>query len=197
MNKEKFYQELLKKLKGFDKNEAKAIIEYFDELIEEKIDNGYTEEEAIKSFGNVDDIIRSIKAEVVIKRSNDKKTNSLRNFLIILGVCSSPILIPIGIAFFIVFISLFICLISIFFAFSSAAIAVFVSSIYISISMMTSGTEIAIILLVIGGALLATSILSVLSISIYRISKIILHFINNLFGKLIKNRIKKKEIEYV
>lgn len=196
MNKEKFYQSLKNRLKNFDKSEAKSIIEYFDEIIDEKMENGYTEEEAISSLGNVDDIIRAIKTDLVIKRSSDKKTNSLRNFLIILGICSSPILIPIGVAFFITFFSLLISLFSVFIALAVSSFACYFAAIVTAIGMFLKSIDLGIILLVFGGAILAGSILGLLSISLYKVSKVILHVINNLYSKLIKKVIRKREIEY-
>lgn len=59
MSKEEFIQILNNEISSLpDHND---IISYYHELISDKIDAGYTEEEAVESLGNIDDIIKSIK----------------------------------------------------------------------------------------------------------------------------------------
>ena len=197
MNKKIFYQAIKNRLKGLKQEEVNNVIDYYDELINEMMDNGYSEAEAISSFGDVEEIVRNIKTDVVIKRSNDSRNDTLKNFLIVLGVCSSPILIPLGIAFFAVFISLLITIVSVFFAFTVSAGAILVTSIYTSFEMIASGTPVSMILIFFGAMLLASSLLCLLSIGVYQIGKIILNFIIHQFSKLVKNKMKKKEIENV
>lgn len=197
MNKKGFYQEITKRLNGFSKKEIDDIIEYYDELINEKMDNNYTEEEAIISFGDVDDILRNIKTEVVMKRSNETKSNTLRNFFIILGVCSSPILIPLGIGFFFVFFAILITLVSVLFSFAISSGGIFISGLYVTVEMIISKADPSVIFIFFGGMLLASSLLCLLTIFVYKISKHILNLITHLFSKLVKNKMNKKEIQNV
>lgn len=60
MNKEKFLKELGKRLSILNENERKDIIDEYKSTIEEKIKNGETEENAVKDFGNIDDLVKEI-----------------------------------------------------------------------------------------------------------------------------------------
>ena len=60
MNKDKFLKELEKRLSILNENERKDIIDEYKSTIEEKIKNGETEENAVKDFGNIDDLVKEI-----------------------------------------------------------------------------------------------------------------------------------------
>ena len=60
MNKDRFLKELEKKLSILNENERKDIINEYKSTIEEKIKNGETEENAVKDFGNIDDLVKEI-----------------------------------------------------------------------------------------------------------------------------------------
>ena len=60
MNKEKFLKELEKRLSILNEKERKDIIEEYKNTIEEKIKNGEDEENAVKDFGNMDDLVKEI-----------------------------------------------------------------------------------------------------------------------------------------
>ena len=60
MNKSSFISKLKKNLKILDENEVKDIIDEYSEIIDEKIKNGKTEEEAIKDFGDVNELCKEI-----------------------------------------------------------------------------------------------------------------------------------------
>lgn len=56
MKKEEFIKELKEKLDILEKNEIEDIISEYTGYIEEKIQNGKSEEEAIKDFGDIDEL---------------------------------------------------------------------------------------------------------------------------------------------
>ncbi len=60
MNKKEFLKELEKKLKILNDEERKDIIDEHRDVIEEKIKNGKSEEEAIADFGDVNDLAKEI-----------------------------------------------------------------------------------------------------------------------------------------
>ena len=60
MNKNSFISKLKKNLKILDENEVKDIIDEYSEIIDEKIKNGKTEEEAINDFGDVNELSKEI-----------------------------------------------------------------------------------------------------------------------------------------
>ena len=195
MYKQDFLKEIKYKLKDFNHDETNKLIEYYDELINDYMDEGLKEEEAVLKLGNVDKIINDIKADLVIERSKNKNTNSLKNFIIILSICTSPVLIPLGITFFVLFFVLIITLFVLFISFAGTSIALFLSSIYTTIVMVVSGTDVASILIAIGVQLIAGVILGVMSIGLYNFSKLLLNFLNKQFSKFVKRKLKREKIE--
>jgi uncharacterized membrane protein len=85
MNKQEFLKEIKSKLNHFQSSELDEITNYYNEIIEDKMEAGLNEEEAINSLGSIETIVNEIKINIVSKRSDEKKTNTLKNFLIILG----------------------------------------------------------------------------------------------------------------
>ncbi len=75
MKKEEFIKELKKKLDILEEKEINDIVEEYSGYIDEKIKNGATEEEAIKDFGNIDELatelLKAYKINVE-KKKNDK-----------------------------------------------------------------------------------------------------------------------------
>ena len=60
MNKKTFIKKLKNNLNVLDENEVKDIIEEYSNNIDEKIKNGRSEEEAIKDFGDIDELSKEI-----------------------------------------------------------------------------------------------------------------------------------------
>ena len=77
MNKSSFISKLKKNLKILDENEVKDIIDEYSEIIDEKIKDGKTEEEAINDFGNIDELCKEILKAYKI---NPKYTNEESKF---------------------------------------------------------------------------------------------------------------------
>ncbi len=83
MNKSSFINKLKKNLKILDENEVKDIIDEYSEIIDEKIKNGKTEEEAIKDFGDVNELSKEILKAYKInpKYTDDDIKTDFDNFI--------------------------------------------------------------------------------------------------------------------
>ena len=68
MNKEDFLKKLESKLKVLDEKEIKDIIEEYSNHIDNAIKDGKTEEEAIKDFGNINDLAKEILSAYKIRK---------------------------------------------------------------------------------------------------------------------------------
>lgn len=193
MDKKEFLKAISNNLKGFDKSEITEILAYYEEIIADKMENGLTEEDAIASLGNIDDITNEIKVNLVLKRSDKKISNSLKSFIIILGICSSPILLPLGIAFAVLFLSLFIVLFALIFVFGFTGICVILAVFIHSFSTLSTGGDIASIFIQLGLGLMSSAFLIGLTIELYKAMKLLLNKINRFFLKTIKKKTKKGE----
>ena len=56
MNKKKFIKKLKNNLSILEENEINDIIDEYSDIIDEKIKNGKSEEEAINDFGNINEL---------------------------------------------------------------------------------------------------------------------------------------------
>lgn len=83
MNKKKFLNELEKKLNILDEKELNETLEEYKDIIEEKVKDGKTEEEAVSEFGSIDELVDEILKAYKInpKKINEKEEESLEGFI--------------------------------------------------------------------------------------------------------------------
>ncbi len=60
MNKKKFIENLKKRLVILDENEIIDITNEYESIIDDKVKNGHSEQDAIRDFGNIDELINEI-----------------------------------------------------------------------------------------------------------------------------------------
>ena len=82
MNKKIFLNELKKELKYYKKINTEEIIYYYDEMIQDAVDEGQDEESFIANLGSIDKIIANIiQDEEFLKSVEKSNTNSLGNIV--------------------------------------------------------------------------------------------------------------------
>jgi len=181
MKKEEFLKELRKSLNQFPDEEVKDIISYYDEMIGDKTEQGISEEKVIESLGDIRLISARIKSDLVDVRLKEPKKNIVKtsnNFFIVLMLCASPALIPLGIAFFAVFFSLFITVAALAFSFGATALSLIIALIPGAI---ITGTNLGA-----GAALLASGVILIL-IGVFTLLTVAVSFIGvNLLNGVIK-----------
>ena len=102
MNKVEFLNELEGRLQGLPREEIRERINFYDELIQDMVEEGKTEEEAINSFGGIDEVVRTIAgntkmSSLVKERIRPKRQISA--FEIILLIIGFPLWFPLLITF--------------------------------------------------------------------------------------------------
>ena len=156
MNKKEFLKELKASLKQFSASETEGVLTYYDEMITEKTEQGTPEHEVIDSLGNIKSISARIQSELVEVRMKERKNfaKTSNTFFIVLMLCASPALLPLGIAFFAVFFSIFITCLALVVSFGATAFALLVALIPVAgIAASTTGA---------GGALLTSGVFLIL-----------------------------------
>ncbi len=82
MNKDEFLTELERKLADYPFDETKASIEYYGEMIDDRMEDGMQEGEAVASLGRIDEIADRIKVELplttLVKMKTKEKTKGRR-----------------------------------------------------------------------------------------------------------------------
>ena len=107
MNKEKFLSALEKGLGGLPREEAAERINFYSEMIDDLVEEGLTEEEAVAKIGSVGDIVTQIltdDAAPVKPKKARHKPGALEITLLVLG---SPIWLALLISAFAVVISIY------------------------------------------------------------------------------------------
>jgi len=90
MTKQEFLTALEKGLQGLPRDDVKERLNFYSEIIEDSIDEGFREEEAVENIGSVDEIVSSIIEEtplsgIIRERLTPKKKTPLKTALLILG----------------------------------------------------------------------------------------------------------------
>ena len=98
MKKNEFLAVLRSELEKYKVNDIDNIIEYYDELIEDKIESGKKtkEEDVVDKLGSIEDITKNIILEQRIEKAEQKPTitNGVKAWTTALSTMPLPILIP-------------------------------------------------------------------------------------------------------
>jgi uncharacterized membrane protein len=102
MNKEEFLAALRVRLAVFPEKEIEKHVNYYREMIEDHVEDGYPEEKVIETLGSVDRIVSVILEEVALSHLLKQKVRSQRRKLKkwerTLLICTSPVWVPVAIA---------------------------------------------------------------------------------------------------
>lgn len=138
MNKQEFLIELQAALNGLPQDSIKESILFYSEMIDDRIDDGMTEEEAVADIGTVDEAASQIIAEIPllkIAKEKIKPKRKMKAWEIVLLCVGSPIWGSLLIAAIAIIISLYaalwsviIALWSVFVSFVACAVALIVAA---------------------------------------------------------------------
>ena len=113
MNKQEFLTRLRVGLTGLPQEEIAERVSFYHEMIDDRVEDGLPEEEAVAEIGPVETVIRQIVAETPLPKLVKEKMKSnrrLRAWEIVLLVLGSPIWLSLLIAAFAVVFSLYVVL---------------------------------------------------------------------------------------
>ena len=129
MSKQEFLEALKKSLSGLPLGDVEERLNFYSEMIDDRIEEGRTQEQAVAEIGSVDDIAREIIADVPLARiareriKPKRRPGVLEIVLLVLGV---PIWLSLLIAAFAVVLSLYAAVwslaVSLWAAFASVAV---------------------------------------------------------------------------
>lgn len=206
MNKQEFILRLKSMLSDFPEKEIKERIDFYSEMIDDRIEDGQTEEEAIKDIGTVEEIAKQIIDEIPLfkiikhklknkskdktKSTNPKKRSWWEITLIAVG---SPIWLSLLISFFAIIFSLYVSIWAIIISLFAVDLSLLLSSLGIIIGVIYIFTESASIgLLIISCAILCVG-LSILFFYICKYTAKLGIFITKKITRLIKSIFISKE----
>lgn len=113
MNKQEFLAELRKGLCGLPQDDIEERLSFYGEMIDDRIEEGLSEEEAVSSIGDVEEIVRQTAADIPlakIAKERIRPKRQLKAWEIVLLALGSPIWLSLGIAAAAVILALYISL---------------------------------------------------------------------------------------
>ena len=113
MNKQEFLVQLRKGLSGLPKDDIDERLTFYSEMIDDRMEEGLSEETAVREIGTVDELISQIIADIPLTKLVKERitpNKRLKAWEIVLLVLGSPIWLSILIAVFAVILSLYVSL---------------------------------------------------------------------------------------
>lgn len=110
MKKTEFLLQLHDKLSGLPQDDVEERLAFYKEMIDDRIDEGFSEEDAVAQIGNIEQIVTQIIADTPFSKLVKEKLKPkkrLRTWAIVLLAVGSPIWLSLLIAAFAVMISLY------------------------------------------------------------------------------------------
>ena len=113
MDKQRFLSELRNSLSGIPHDELEERLVFYSEMIDDRMEEGITEEEAVAGIGPVGEVVNQILSEVPLSdlvRERIRPKRSLKAWEIVLMILGAPLWLPLLIAAAAVILSLYIAL---------------------------------------------------------------------------------------
>ncbi len=113
MRKQDFLAQLRKGLSGLPREDVEERLAFYGELIDDHMEDGLSEEEAVAAVGTIDEIITHVVADtplLKVAKERLKSKRQLRAWEIMLLALGSPLWLSLGIAAVAVILSLYISL---------------------------------------------------------------------------------------
>ncbi len=158
MNKQEFLAHLRKGLSGLPQNDIEERLNFYGEMLEDRMEEGLSEAEAVSAVGSVDEIVAQIIADTPIAKLAKERIRpkrQLKTWESVLLALGSPLWISLGIAavavIFALYISLCAVVVSLWAFFGTLAVCT-VGSVPICIIFIAGGNAVS------GLALLAAGI---------------------------------------
>lgn len=110
MNKQEFFDRLRKGLAGLPQEDIEECLAFYGEMLDDRMEEGLSEEEAVRAVGSVDDIVAQTVADTPLSKIAKERMRPKRRFKayeIVLLALGSPIWLTLGIAAFAVVIALY------------------------------------------------------------------------------------------
>ncbi len=198
MTQSDFICELNSRLSGLPEEDINKSIDYYCELINDYIEDGKSEEEAVAALGSIDDIVNQIYTDTPLMKlvkSKVKPNRAFRTWEIILLILGSPIWLSIVLAFaacvLAICISFWAVIVSLFA--TSFALAVSVVAIVIASFVLLFSKSFAQFAIFLGCAFVICGVCILLFIASKYLVKCAILMVKGFFRLLKKSFVKKEE----
>ena len=110
MSKQEFLDKLRLRLSGLPKQDVEERLSFFSEMIDDRMEEGLSEEEAVSGIGSVDETAEQIAAEIPLAKivtEKIKPKRGLKAWEVVLLALGSPIWLSLAVAAFAVILSVY------------------------------------------------------------------------------------------
>lgn len=97
MTREELNEALRRRLAGLPPEDLEATLEYYNEMIDDRMEEGLSEPEAVDALGSMEDIVNAVLAETplpVLVRQRIRPKAELRGWMILLLILGFPVWFP-------------------------------------------------------------------------------------------------------
>ncbi|MBQ7278543.1 MAG: DUF1700 domain-containing protein [Clostridia bacterium] len=158
MNKQAFLEELKGRLGNFPAETVQKTYEYYAELIDDAMEEGLSEQEAVARLGSLDDIVASVLETTPLPRLIETRVKEKRRRMsaweVVLLVLGAPVWLPLLLALGAVALSLVACLVAVDISIWAAALAVPLCGVlFMGAGLFAAGLELGLRAVYFGGGL--------------------------------------------
>ncbi len=163
MNKEDFLNELRKKLSGLPQDDLEERLSFYSEMIDDRVEDGKSQEEAVADIGTVDSVVEQIMADTplaLLVKERVRPKRDLKAWEVLLLILGSPVWVPLIMAFVIIVLSVYVVIWSVvicFYALDLSLLAGFIGCI-VGIFMYIGAKNAAGVLFSIGAAFICAGL---------------------------------------
>jgi uncharacterized membrane protein len=150
--KNRFLEDLRQELKA-QKVASDDVVEYYDELIEERVAAGEDEQLVVKSLGSAAEVAKNTHADQQISAAIEKPTLS-NGSKALLGALSLPLALPLAIAVVVLAFAYLIVLAALIVAAVAVGVAAVAAALKVMVSILTGGAPFYLLFLAVGMALI-------------------------------------------
>ncbi len=111
MNKQEFLTRLQEGLKGLPADDVKERMMFYEEMIDDRMEDGISEEDAVSMIGPVDEVVSQIISEIPLQRIVKERISpnrSLKTWEIVLLILGFPLWFPLIVTFFVLVLTIYI-----------------------------------------------------------------------------------------
>ena len=103
MKRSEFLNKLKAQLWALPEVDRQCSLDYYNEMIDDRMEDGLSEEEAVAAIGDLDEIVKQILNETprppaTIKKEQKQQKQGLETWMIVLLVLGSPLWIPLAVS---------------------------------------------------------------------------------------------------
>lgn len=113
MDKQTFFRALRENLRGLPQEDAERSLEFYEEMVNDRMEEGASEEEAVTALGSVEEITAQVLSEIPLAKlvkAKVKPNRALKVWEIVLLILGAPVWLPLILAVAVVLLAVYVTL---------------------------------------------------------------------------------------